>query len=204
MLDISRRLDLLNDLDRNGLIRRESSVIGNKNFRPTFPAAVLLTEEDSRFRGREAGIIDWSIPTSGFEEIEGRLADPKLALAATRTEEQLKDIGRRCRDLPADAIAVVFRSEMVPSGQETPSPKDAKRRLDLYLAARAPGSSLEDLRTFLRASLALSNDRTHSSGTGHAGATISAQGVISFVRALQAVERQAMLDNGESDLISPV
>jgi hypothetical protein len=140
-------MTFLGDLARKGLIRAGSGVIGNTAYRPTFVAAALLTEEDPRAGGRWAGIIDWSIPTPGFEQIEGRLADLKQALAAAVSDDDLSDIGRRCREMPADAIDVVFRPEMVPEGVATPSRQDAEERLWLYLAARAPGAEHKELRS---------------------------------------------------------
>jgi hypothetical protein len=189
--NIGRRLTFLGDLQRKALIRAESPVIDNAAYRPTYAAAVILTEDDPRFRGRRAGLMDWSVPTAGFESIEGRLADLKVALAAAITEDDLSDVGRRCREIPADAIDVVFRPEMVPSGTKAPSRQDAEDRLRLYLAARAPGDDYKEYRRFLRASLVLANARTHSARTGWAAAVAAAQGLLSFVRALQALERTA-------------
>lgn len=189
--DVVRRVTFLGDLARKGLIRAESGVIGNSAYRPTFVAAALLTMPDPRFRARRAGVIDWSEVTPGFEEIEERLAYLKVALAAAVTDDDLSDIGRRCREIPADAVDVVFRPEMAPAGREAPSRQDAEERLALYLAARAPGQEHKELRKFLRASLELANARAHSARTGRAAAVASAQGLISFIRALQAVERSA-------------
>jgi hypothetical protein len=77
-----------------------------------------------------------------------------------------------------------------------PSPQDAEKRLALYLAVRARGQEYKELRKFLRASLALANARTHSARTGRAAAVASAQGLISFVRALQAIERSVSSFDG--------
>lgn len=189
--DVVRRLTFLGDLVTKGLIRAESSVIGNSAYRPTFPAAAFLSEDDPRSRGRRAGLIDWSVPTPGFGAIEDRLADLKVALAAAVTDDDLSDVGRRCREIPADAIDVVFRAEMVPAGEAAPSRQDAEERLRLYLAVRAQGEALKEYRKFLRASLELANARTHSARSGRVAAVAAAQGLLSFVRALQAIERSA-------------
>jgi hypothetical protein len=78
---------------------------------------------------------------------------------------------------------------MVPPGEDPPSAQDAKRRLDLYLAAREDGPALKEYRDFLRSSLDLANARTHARRTGYVSAVAAAQGLLSFVRALQALER---------------
>jgi hypothetical protein len=196
--DLSRRLTMLGDLKRKGLVEPASPVLGNTAYRPTFLAAALLAEGDPRFRGRQAGLIDWSQPTPGFEIIEGRLADLKLALAAAVTDDDLSDVGRRCRDIAADAVDIVFRPAMVPEGTAAPSRQDAEARLRLYLAVRAPGDNYEEYRRFLRAALALAHARTHSARTGRAAATASAQGLLSFIRALQALERSTYSGEGGS------
>ncbi len=200
--NVIRQMTFLGDLERKGLIRPESRVMGNTAYRPTYAAVAILSEDDPRFRGRRAGIIDWSVPTPGFEAIEDRLADLKLALAAAVSDDDLSDIGRRCREIPADAIHVVFRPEMVPTGTQAPSPQDAERRLQLYLAARAPGDDYEAYRKFLKSSLALANARTHSARTGRAAGVAAAQGLVSFVRALQALERTTKtLDTSDPPMV---
>ena len=189
---VVQRVTFLGDLERKGLVRPESRALGVPNrFRPTYLAAVLLTEPDVRDRALEAGLIDWSVPTPGFEPIEERLAELKLRLAGARSDDDLSDIGRRCRDLAADAVDIVFRTEMVPPGGALPSRQDAVRRPELYLDTRVGGGRFVELRSFLRGALKLANARTHSARTGRASAVASAQGLLSFVRALEAIERSA-------------
>jgi hypothetical protein len=182
--DIQRRT-FLEDLRAKGLLRR----MGVDELRPTYVAAVIVTEPDPRSGARRGGLIDWPRPTPGFEAIEDRIGELKMLLEGALTDDDLSDVGRRCRDIAADAVDVVFREEMVPPCEGAPSRQDAEGRLALYLAARAPGDDFEELRRFLRAALALAHARTHSARTGPAAAVAAAQGLISFVRALQAVER---------------
>lgn len=187
-----QRLTFLGDLERKGLIKPESRALGSaNNYRPTYTAAVLAAEPDARDHGMEAGLIDWSIPTPGFEAIEERLAELKVRLADARSDDDFSDIGRRCRDIAADAMDAVFRVEMVPEGEEAPSRQDANGRLRLYLAAVATGDPFDELRGFLKAALRLAQARTHSARTGQAAAVAAAQGLLSFVRALEAIERSA-------------
>ncbi len=184
------RMTFLGDLERKGLVRAESVAIGaSDSYRPTYVSAVLAAETDARDRGIEAGLLDWSVPTPGFEAIADRLAELKIRLADARSDGDLSDIGLRCRDIAADAVDVVFRPDMVPAGERAPSRQDAEERLRLYLRARAGGKANEDLRSFVRAALGLAHARTHSARTGRAAAVASAQGLLSFVRSLEAMER---------------
>ncbi len=184
------RMTFLGDLERKGVVKAESLAIdASDSYRPTYVGVVLVAETDARDRGIEAGLLDWSVPTPGFETIADRLAELKVRLADARSDGDLSDIGLRCRDIAADAMDVVFRPDMVPAGERAPSRQDADERLRLYLRARAGGRANEDLRSFLRAALGLAHARTHSARTGRAAAVASAQGLLSFVRSLEAVER---------------
>ncbi len=183
-----RMMKVLGDLDRKRLITRAPGS-GMQSQRPTYVGVVRISEPDGRDDALEAGLIDWSAPTPGFDAVEDRLAELKTRLAAARSPDDFSDIGRRCRDIAADAVAAVFRPEMAQAGTPVPSRQDAKGRLALYLDARAGGGEMAELRDFLRSSLKLANARTHSSRTGAAAAVAAAQGLLSFVRALQALER---------------
>jgi hypothetical protein len=59
--------------------------------------------------------------------------------------------------------------------------------LSLYLRNRIPGRGYEELRRFLRSSLSLANARTHSSQSGVVGAFGAAQGLLGFIRVLEAL-----------------
>ena len=186
---VVRHTEFLGDLVRKRMLRPRSAVMGSDSYRPTYAAAVVLTEADPRDRGRQAGVIDWSVPTPGFETIEERLADLKLLLAGAATDDELSDVGRRCRDIAADAVDVAFRRLATPEADSVASRQDTDARLREYLAARMPGHDFEAYRAFTRKALALANARTHSARTGRATAIAAAQGLLSFVRALQAIER---------------
>lgn len=156
---------------------------------PVAPSDTASGANGTPGQAGSAGLVDWSVPILGFDAIEERLGELKLRLAGATTDDDFSDIGRRCRDIAADAVDVVFRPEMVTTGVDAPSRQDAARRLDIYLDARAGGSQFSELRAFLRAALKLANARTHSARTGSAAAVASAQGLLSFVRSLEAIER---------------
>jgi hypothetical protein len=202
--DTMARFQFYADLERKGLARAEHHTIGSPNtFRPTYLSAVLVSEADPRHGGTKAGIIDWSMPTPGFEPIEERLADLKVKLEGSVTDADLSDIGLRCRSLLVDIVRLVYRSEMVPAGVEPPSPQDADEMLGFYLAARLPGKDNEAHRKFLRGARALAGARVHSDRTGRAAAVAAAQGVVSFLRGVQAIERVARSTDNDGRNASP-
>jgi hypothetical protein len=188
--DQMARFQFYGDLARKGLVRAEHHTTGSPNtFRPTYVSAVLVTEADPSHGAARAGLIDWSVPGPGFETIEVSLVALKVRLDGAITDADLSDVGLRCRRLLIDVMQLVYRPEMVPKGTGAPSPQHADGMLNFYLAARLPGSDHEEYRKFLRAAWALAGARVHSDRTGRAAAIAAAQGTLSFVRAIQAIER---------------
>jgi hypothetical protein len=55
--------------------------------------------------------------------------DPSKRIS--KSDDDLSDIGRRCRDIAADAVDAVFQADMIPVGLDPPSRQDAERRLVL-------------------------------------------------------------------------
>lgn len=199
--DTLARSAFYGDLERKRLVRSESRALGSPNtYRPTYLSAVLVTQADPRHNGSRAGLIDWSVPSPGFEAIEGVLADLKVKLDGAVTEADLSDVGLRCRRLIVEVMAAVYRPSMVPDGMKVPSPQDAHEMFRHYLAARLPGKDNEAYRQFRRGAWALASARVHSDRTGRASAVAAAQGTLSLVRAVEAIERTTRLadpDAGE-------
>jgi hypothetical protein len=191
--DTIARFQFYGDLARKGLVRAESGAMGSpNNYRPTYLSAVLASEPDPRRGGAQAGLIDWSFPSPGFEAIEEGLADLKVKLAGAVTDADLSDVGLRCRRLVVAVMQVVYRPAMVPAGASVPSPQDADEMLGHYLAARLPGKDNEAYRKFVRGAWALAGARVHADRTGRAAAVAAAQGTLSLVRAIEAIERDAI------------
>jgi hypothetical protein len=86
-------------------------------------------------------------------------------------------------------MRVVYRPEMVPEGAKPPSPQHADGMLEFYLMARLPSAEHEEYRKFLKGPWALAGARVHADRTGRASAVAAAQGTLSFIRAIQAIER---------------
>ncbi len=124
---------------------------------------------------------DWSA-------VESRLAETASALTSATTLDDYQDVGRRCREVVADAAAVVFDEAHVPTGEEVPGPRDAKRILGNFMAANAPHIR-EESRRLVRAALDVMNATTHRSSAAEIDAAVSAQAAVLIVRTVQAVER---------------
>jgi hypothetical protein len=195
--DTMARFQFYGDLERKGLVRAEHHTTSSPNtYRPTYLSAVLATEPDPRHGGARAGLTDWSIPTPGFELVEEGLSDLKVKLDGALRDADLSDVGLRCRRLLVAVMQVVYRPEMVPADVAVPSPQDADGMLGHYLAARLPGKDNEEYRKFLRGAWALASARVHADRTGRASAVAAAQGTLSFIRAIQAIERTSKRSDG--------
>jgi hypothetical protein len=79
---------------------------------------------------------------------------------------------------------------MVPERVKPPPPLDDDEMLGQFLGSRLPGKDREAYRRFICGAWALASARVHADRTGRAAAFAAAQGTISFVRAIQAIERE--------------
>lgn len=194
-----RMHDLLGDLDDTDYVSlRERPLV-----RPRYKAAAALTRPDPTVT-LSTRLIDWSFVDAEWSSVEDRISDLKVELQAAMTVDDLQDVGRRCREIAMESMEIVVDPSMVPAGEPMPSTRDAKRLLDLYLAARAPGERFEEYRKFLRAALALANAQVRAKTLALPGAVASAQGLVSFVRALQFLDSTLAKRDDESDAPGPV
>lgn len=184
--------ELVNELHTKGMVGTSGAGnFGNIDVTPTYSAVVRMTMQDPRAAGVTAGILDWSRPAPGWEGVEADLLEIKRSADAAATEHDFEDLGRRVREVAADAVMLVAKESMVPNGKVSPGPRDAKAWLDIYLESEFSGGSNTEFRGFLRATLALANAVAH--GTRHrvVGAVASIQGLVTLVRTLEAIDRQS-------------
>ncbi len=67
-------------------------------------------------------------------------------LAAAGSRDDLRDVGRRCREVLIDAARLLADPGLLPDGAEPPKAGDAKGWLDLFLARQAAGRTHRELR----------------------------------------------------------
>jgi hypothetical protein len=189
--DTIERFTFLGDLEKKGMVKREHRTMGSTDsYRPTLAGAIVVTEPNPLPGAGRAGLIDWSVPTPGFDAVERELGDLKVKLLAATSDADLSDVGLRCRRILVETMQAVYRTEMVPEGVTPPSPQDADEMLRHFLASRLTGKDHEPYRRFIRGAWALASARVHADRTGRAAAFAATQGTISFVRAIQAIERE--------------
>jgi hypothetical protein len=106
----------------------------------------------------------------------------KLIGAASR--DDIQEVGRRAREILIDCAQLIADPSVVPEGEPLPKAGDAKAWLELFLAARAGGSSREELRRLVRAAWDLAQKVTHGD-PGRVDAFAAAQATVLVVRTLQ-------------------
>lgn len=150
--------------------------------------APVIEDLDRRIEGTPLE-DDGSGQEATWGAIDERLGDMKNELGRAASLDDYQDVGRRCREVVAAAVNMVFTDNCMPEGEAVPALGDAKRRLDAYLATFFDGSGHDELRAFLRKLLALANAVTHDEESARLTAFAAAQGTISFVRIVQEAER---------------
>jgi hypothetical protein len=121
-----------------------------------------------------------------WADLDGRLAGLATELGGAVSRDDLQDVGRRAREILIDCAKLLADPSIVPPGQAAPRAADAKAWLELFLAARAPGSHREELRRFIRAAWELAQTVTHGS-IERVEAFAAAQATVLVVRTMQAL-----------------
>jgi hypothetical protein len=75
-----------------------------------------------------------------WADLDGRLAGLATELGGAVNRDDLQDVGPRAREILIDCAKLLAEPSLVPVGQASPKAADAKAWLDLFLAARVPGS----------------------------------------------------------------
>lgn len=152
---------------------------------------VVPMPEASGWRERLKSLGDWGEDASpDWWAINQRLDELKDAFGRAVTPEDLKDVGRRARDLMIAAARKAYRPSMLPDGQEAPKGADAKAHFDLILSARVSDGRNADLRKVLRAAWDLASTVTHSGEDRAVDAFAAAQATILVVRTLAKIDEE--------------
>jgi hypothetical protein len=136
------------------------------------------------FSAREIGqqVEVFEEPT-GWPKVDRQTDEVRLRLREARAEEQYQAVGHLCREvLISVAQAVYDRDRHPPLDGTEPSPTDAKRMLDAFLAVKLPGPGNADARKHARAAFDLANGVQHDRAATFRDAALCAEAAISVVR----------------------
>lgn len=151
---------------------------------------VAPLREASGWRDRLKSLGDWGDDSADWWAINQRLDELKDAFRRAVTPEDVKDVGRRARDLMIAAARKAYRPSMLPEGMEAPKEADAKAHFELILAARLSDGRNSDLRKVLRAAWDLANTVTHTGEDRAVDAFAAAQATILVVRTLAKIDEE--------------
>jgi hypothetical protein len=119
-----------------------------------------------------------------WADLDTRVVGLSSKLIGAASRDDIQEVGRRAREVLIDCAELIADPGLVPEGQPVPKSGDAKAWLDLFLAARAGGSSREELRRLVRAAWELAQKVTHGD-PGRVDAFAAAQATVLLVRTLQ-------------------
>lgn len=125
---------------------------------------------------------------TGWPRVDRQMSEVRVRLREATTEEQYQAIGLLCREALISVAQAVYIPERHPSPDGvSPSPTDAKRMLEAFLAVELAGSANEEARSHAKAALklavALQHNRTADFRTAAlcAEATVSVTNIIGIV-----------------------
>lgn len=122
--------------------------------------------------------------TPTWAALDTRLTGVVTELATATTQDDLQDVGRRCREVLIDAAKLLADPGFLGAGADTPKSGDAKAWLELFLLARAAGRSHRELRAFVPTAWDLAQKVTHGD-VDRVDTYAAAQATVLLVRVLQ-------------------
>jgi hypothetical protein len=136
-----------------------------------------------------ASVIDSGPVRTDWPNLEQRLTDLRGELDASKSLDDLQDVGRRAREVLIDLATLVYRLDMLPANEPEPKAGDAKTRLAFAAASLMPGSAHEDWRKLIRAAWDLANTITHSTSITRVDAFAAVQATVLLVRVFEQATR---------------
>lgn len=183
--DVMTKVGIVNDLAGKQLVEARMYAGASASVRINYRGMVRASERPQILMARRAGLIDFSVPSPGWEAIEDRLQQLIARFSTASELDDFQDVGRRSRELLIDLANNLFDPAMVPAGQSVPGSSDAKAKLELYFNARFAGGTNADLRAFMKKTHALANAVAHSPTVGRAEAYACARAMVLLVRVPQ-------------------
>jgi hypothetical protein len=164
--------------------KRKSLGRGIQKLRDVFDRLDLVGEPKELPPG--PAITDPGASSTGaaWADLDTRIVGMSSKLIGAASRDDIQEVGRRAREVLIDCAQLIADPSLVPEGQPLPKAGDAKAWLELFLAARAGGSSREELRRLVRAAWDLAQKVTHGD-PGRVDAFAAAQATVLVVRTLQ-------------------
>lgn len=125
---------------------------------------------------------------TGWERVDRTVGETRESLAAAENEEQFQAVGLLCRDtLVSLAQAVYVRERYPPLEGKEPSPTDAKRMLEAYIAVELAGGTNDEARKHAKSALDLANALQHRRTAAFREAALCVEATTSVVNIIAIV-----------------
>ena len=125
---------------------------------------------------------------TGWARVDRCMDKVRRKLAEARDEEDFQGVGLLCREAIISVAQVVYDPERHRTlDGKSPSPTDAKRQIEAYIATKLAGPSNEALRKQARASLDLANALQHKRTAGFRLAALAAEATTAIINVLAIV-----------------
>lgn len=126
-----------------------------------------------------------SAPATGWTEVDRQVEQLRERYARAQTPEEFRQVGLLCRDIFTSLGHVVFDPDKhLPDGEPMPKRDDAKKRLDVAVAAEHSGKSGEKLRALMRATWEFVQPVVHDRTDDQTKALVAADATIHVVKVL--------------------
>lgn len=128
------------------------------------------------------------LPPTGWQRVDRTVDYVRDGLARARDEEQFQAVGLLCREaLISLAQAVYVRERHPPLDGTEPSPTDAKRMLEAYIAVELAGGSNEEVRKHARSALGLASALEHRRTATFRDAAMCVEGTTTVINVIAIV-----------------
>jgi hypothetical protein len=122
------------------------------------------------------------VEPTGWDRVDRQIDSVRQLLEAAKAEDDFQAVGHRCREVVISLAQAVFDpTRHPPLDKVVPSPTDAKRMLDAYIAVELAGSHNEHTRKMFRAAYDLAVELQHRRTAGFRDAALCAEATISAV-----------------------
>jgi hypothetical protein len=119
---------------------------------------------------------------TGWAKVDGALGEIRKRLEESSTEEQFQAVGLLCRETLISLGRTVYEPTLHRAVDDIgPSPTDAKRMLEAYLATELAGGPNKIARQHAKAALDLANELQHKRTANFRQAALCAEATTSVV-----------------------
>ncbi len=136
---------------------------------------------------------------SAWEKLEDQLARTRAVASSARETEQFQAVGIQCREIVISLSQLVYDPKKHPSPDGiAPSPTDAKRMLESYVAAELAGKTNQSTRRHVRSVIDMCNDLQHSRNACYRDAVLCVEAAGALVSVIGVISGRGALSSGPS------